>query len=201
MVGRERPQEGGGARTAETPATPLGAKGRCSATHKKTAIFGWLAFVVAAFAIGNVVGTKPLEDAKAGSGESGHVDSVLFDEFKQAQGDSVLLQSKTKTVDDPAFRAAIDDVSYTVAGLKQVKHVESPLEKGNDGQISKDRHSALLTVELRTTDAAAATTLDEPVQKALAAAQKRHDAVAIDEFGINATTELDEAVAKDFQKA
>ena len=175
--------------------------GRWSATHKKTAIFGWLAFVVAAFAIGNVVGTKPLEDAKAGSGESGHVDSVLFDEFKQAQGDSVLFQSKTKTVDDPAFRAAIDDVSYTVAGLKQVKHVESPLEKGNGGQISKDRHSALLTVELRTTDAAAATTLDEPVQKALAAAQKRHDAVAIDEFGINATTELDEAVAKDFQKA
>src|SRR5215217_8618817 len=181
MVGRERPQEGGGARTAETPATPLGAKGRgsesastpqlkekrnhmsplarsrniaarmgrWSATHKKTAIFGWLAFVVAAFVIGNVVGTKPLEDAKAGSGESGHVDSVLFDEFKQAQGDSVLFQSKTKTVDDPAFRAAIDDVSYTVAGLKQVKHVESPLEKGNDGQISKDRHSALLTVELR----------------------------------------------------
>jgi uncharacterized membrane protein YdfJ with MMPL/SSD domain len=175
--------------------------GRWSASHKKTAIFGWLAFVAAAFVIGNVVGTKQLVDEKAGSGESGHVDSVLYDEFKQQQGDSVLFQSKTKTVDDPAFRAAIDDVSYAVAGLKQVKHVESPLEKGNGGQISKDRHSALLTVELRTTDAVAAKALDAPVQKALAAAQKRHDAVSVDEFGVNAVTEIDDAVAKDFQKA
>ena len=35
--------------------------GRWSATHRKTAIWGWLAFVVAAFAVGGAVGTKTLQ--------------------------------------------------------------------------------------------------------------------------------------------
>ena len=74
--------------------------GRWSASHKKTAIFGWLAFIVVAFAIGQVIGTKQLDQNKTGSGESGHVDSILRDEFEQAQGDQILIQSTTKTVDD-----------------------------------------------------------------------------------------------------
>src|SRR5215218_7808689 len=108
--------------------------GRWSASHKKTAIFGWLAFVAAAFMIGNVLGTKQLDPDKAGSGESGHVNAVLSDEFKQPIGDTVLIQSTSKTAGDPAFRAAIDNVSYTLANLKSVKRVESPLERGNEGQ-------------------------------------------------------------------
>ena len=51
--------------------------GRWSASHKKTAIFGWIAFVAVAFLIGNAVGTKQLDQNKTGSGESGHVDAVL----------------------------------------------------------------------------------------------------------------------------
>src|SRR2546425_11663937 len=81
--------------------------GRWTESHKKTAIFGWLAFIAVAFLIGNAVGTKHLDQNATGTGESGHVDSLLRDEFKQAQVDQVLIQSTTKTVDDPAFRAAI----------------------------------------------------------------------------------------------
>ena len=62
--------------------------GRWSASHKKTAIFGWLAFIAVAFMLGNAVGTKQLDQKKSGTGESGHVNAVLADEFKQAQGDS-----------------------------------------------------------------------------------------------------------------
>ena len=36
--------------------------GRWSANHWKTAVFGWLAFVIASVFIGNAVGTKYLED-------------------------------------------------------------------------------------------------------------------------------------------
>ena len=36
--------------------------GRWSASHKKTAIFGWLAFVLAAFVIGNVVSVAVTDD-------------------------------------------------------------------------------------------------------------------------------------------
>src|SRR6478736_10279778 len=105
--------------------------GRWSASHKKTAIFGWLAFIAVAFMIGNLVGTKNLDPNKTGAGESAHVDSVLRDEFKQVQGDQILIQSTRKDVDDPAFRAAIADVVRTVGGLKQVKNVESPFAAGN----------------------------------------------------------------------
>ena len=175
--------------------------GRWSASHKKTAIFGWLAFVAAAFLIGNAVGTKNLEQQKSGSGESGHVDAVLFDHFKQAQGDTVLIQSSTKTVDDAAFRAAVTDVDRTVRGLKQTKKIESPLAVDNADQISNDRHSALLRFELRTTDLEKAKTLDGPVEKALAAAATRHPGIAIEEFGVNAEKQIDEAVVSDFKKA
>ena len=78
--------------------TPLGTSkhlaarmGRWSASHWKTATFGWLAFVIGAFVIGNAIGTKNLDPNKTGSGESGHVQSVLADEFKQPANESILL--------------------------------------------------------------------------------------------------------------
>jgi RND superfamily putative drug exporter len=175
--------------------------GRWSASHKKTAIFGWLAFVVAAFVIGNVVGTKQLDQNKSGSGESGHVDAVISDEFKQKQGDSVLIQSTTTTVDDPAFRAAVNDVAYTLANVKTVKLVHSPFEPGNEGQISSDRHTALVSVELRTTDEEAAKKLDVPVQNAIASLAKEHRGLTVEEFGVNSIEELDGAINDDLKKA
>src|SRR6266487_4349418 len=175
--------------------------GRWSASHKKTAIFGWLAFIAVAFLIGHAVGTKQLDQNKSGTGESGHVDRVLLDEFKQGQGDQVLIQSATKTVDDPAFRAAITDVVRTVGGMKQVKKIESPFTAGNEERISNDRHTALVSLELRTTDAKKATKLDKPVEQAIIAADGRHAGIAIEEFGVNAETQLDEVVKSDFKKA
>src|SRR5206468_8269867 len=148
--------------------------GRWSASHKKTAIFGWLAFIAVAFMIGNAVGTKQLDPNKAGTGESGHVDSLLRDEFKQAQVDQILIQSTTRTVDDPAFRAAIADVIRTVGGMKQVKKIESPFTAGNEERISNDRHTALVALELRTIDLKQATKLDKPVEQAIIAADGRH---------------------------
>jgi RND superfamily putative drug exporter len=200
----DEPADGSSATGAESekPRRNLASRmGHWSATHKKTAIFGWIAFVAAAFVIGNALGTKQLEQQKAGSGESGHVDAVLFDHFKQAYGDSVLIQSAGKTFDDPAFKAAVTDVARTIRGLKQTKKIESPLASGNEDQISDDGHSALVTLQLRTTDLAKAKTLDAPVEPALAAVATRHPGFAIEEFGINAETQVDDAVVSDFKKA
>ncbi len=175
--------------------------GRWSASHKKTAIFGWLAFIAVAFVIGNAVGTKQLDPNTTGTGESGHVDSLLRNEFKQTQGDQILIQSSTNTTDDPAFRAAISDVVRTIGGMKQVKKVESPFAAGNAERISNDRHTALVALELRTTDAKEATKLDKPVEQAIIAANARHPGIAIEEFGVNVNTQLDKAVKSDFMKA
>jgi len=198
----ERPPDDMPPPARRTGPTNLAARmGHWSATHKKTAIFGWLAFVACMFAVGNIVGTKQLDPKTSGTGESGHADAVLANDFKQPQGDSVLIQSTSKTVDDPAFQAAIADVTRSVSGLAQVQKTTSPLTPGHADLISKDRHSALVTIELRTTDLEKAKTLDDAVEQALAAAAGRHPGIAVEEFGLNAEKQLDKAIQDDFLKA
>ena len=48
-----------------------------SARHRKTAIFGWLAFVVIAFMIGGSVGTKNIADEDMGNGQSKVADQTI----------------------------------------------------------------------------------------------------------------------------
>ena len=44
--------------------------GRWSARHRKTAILGWILFVVLATVIGGSIGQRTLDDAAGGNGES-----------------------------------------------------------------------------------------------------------------------------------
>ena len=50
--------------------------GMWSATHRKLAIGGWLAFVVVAVMIGSALGTTKLKDDESGVGPSGRADRV-----------------------------------------------------------------------------------------------------------------------------
>ncbi len=189
--------------------TPLGKSkhlaarmGRWSANHWKTATFGWIAFVVAAFAIGNVIGTKNLDPNKTGSGESGHVQAVLADEFKQSQVEDVLIQSSTATVSSPVFRRAIADVTAALQKQEAVYAIESPVVAGNGGQISDDRHSAIVQFKLRGTDQAKADKEVVPVEKAVAELQRSHPQLSISEFGgASADRAINEKVGQDFAKA
>ena len=59
--------------------------GRWSAQHRKTAIFGWLAFVIVAFVIGHGTGTKKVEQTLPG--ESGRAQTIQEDELPARQED------------------------------------------------------------------------------------------------------------------
>ena len=77
------------------PTNLSGRMGRWSAHHRKTAILGWLAFVVASFFVGSsVIGAKQATDT-SGPGESGRALTILDDGFKQPAAESVLIQSET----------------------------------------------------------------------------------------------------------
>ena len=67
--------------------------GRWSADHWKTATFGWLAFVVLAFGLGGMAGTKKIDPNTAGPGESGRMDRILDAGFKRPADETVLIQS------------------------------------------------------------------------------------------------------------
>ena len=120
--------------------------GRWSARHRKTAIFGWLAFVIASFAIGTAVGLKTIDPNDSNVGEARRGDHIVRDAgFRlDEQSEYVLVQSEKVTVRDPAFRAAVGDAVATLDRFPQATKIRSPLAAGNDGQISADGHSALI---------------------------------------------------------
>jgi len=120
--------------------------GRWSARHRKIAIFGWLAFVVASFAIGGAVGMKTIDQNDVNVGEARKADHIIRDAgFKlDEQMEYVLVQSRTQTASDPAFRAVVSQAIAKLEGFPQVTKLRSPLAQGNEGQISEDGHAVLI---------------------------------------------------------
>jgi uncharacterized membrane protein YdfJ with MMPL/SSD domain len=125
--------------------------GRWSASHWKTAVFGWLAFVVAALAIGQVVGTKQIDQNDANVGQSHRADHILRDAGFQAdpQTEIVLVQSKSLTANAPAFRAVVNDVVANVESKTTIKNLRSPYESGRSDQISADGHTAIVEWDMK----------------------------------------------------
>jgi uncharacterized membrane protein YdfJ with MMPL/SSD domain len=168
--------------------------GRWSAGHWKAATFGWLAFVVVAFALGGLVGTKNVDQNAPGPGESGRMQKILDDGFKQPAGENVLIQSRSARVGDPAFTAAIRDVFARVSRISAVTNVHR-------GDVSKDRHSALVLFDIRGDSDEAADKID-PVVNAVAAAQRAHPGFSIGEFGLaSAQKAVEKAYGDDLGKA
>src|SRR5690349_16232089 len=64
---------------SSNPARHLAARmGRWSASHRKTAVFGWLAFVISAIVIGTAIGAKTIDQSSNNSaGPSLQADQIL----------------------------------------------------------------------------------------------------------------------------
>ena len=141
------PQKGRVAVTAETTVQSRNVAarmGRWSAAHWKTATFGWLIFVLVAFALAGMVGTKSLNTNTQGPGQSGRMDKILDAGFKRPAGEVVLIQSSSQTASDPAFKAAVDDVVARVSKVAGVQNVRSPLDPAAPVLIAKNGHAALV---------------------------------------------------------
>ena len=175
--------------------------GRWSASHWKTATFGWLAFVILSFVLGGVVGMKNIDPNETLPGEAGRMSQILDEGFKQPAGESVLIQSKSMAADDPRFQAAIEDVVRRVSAVDVVTDVRAPAAGGDDGLISADGRSALVQFDVRG-DADAASEKIDPVLAVVADAQKAHPEFFIGEIGdASAKKELEEVFTKDLGKA
>src|SRR4029079_19099958 len=156
---------------------------------------------VVAFAIGGAVGTKDLDPNTTGPGESGRMDRILDAGFQQPAGESVLVQSKTLTTDDPAFQAAVADVVAKVSAAKVVQNVRSPLDPANAGQIASNGHAALVEFEIA---GAKDDGVDKigPVLAEVADAPKAHPGLFIGEFGdASAVDGVNTSFADDLSKA
>ena len=175
--------------------------GRWSADHWKTATFGWLGFVVVVFALAGMAGTKTIDPNKPGPGEAGRMDRILDAGFRQPAGESVLIQSSSLRVSDPAFKDVIDDVVARIETLAAVQNVRSPLDPRNASQIAPGAHAALVDFEIRG-DADDAVDKIGPVLDRVDVAQAVHPEFFIGEFGdASAVDGVETAYADDLEKA
>ena len=175
--------------------------GSWSASHWKTATFGWLALVLLAFAVGGQVGMKQADPNRAGPGESGRIDRILDAGFKVPASESVLIQSRSARAGTPEFDAAVNDVVTRLGKIAAVQNVSSPLDSANASQIAKGGRAALVEFEIRGDSTKAADKLG-PILSNVAAAQRAHPALFVGEFGgASAAKAVDTAFAHDLKSA
>jgi len=199
----DQPDTSGNGRA--TPPTPpahnLAARmARWSSQHRKTAIFGWLAFAVIVFMVGmNVIGSKQISDIDQFSGESHRAEQALDRAGLRPVEEVVFVQSDELTIKDPEFRAAVEDVTGRLSQVKYVENVKSPLT--GDSDVSADGHAALVNFEIAGDSLEAKDRVD-PTLAATAAVQAAHPNLDIEQFGgASADKAIDKTIQDDLGKA
>src|SRR6186997_1580972 len=153
---------------------------RWSSKHRKKAFWGWLLFVILAFAIGNAVGPNNISDVDAFNGESHKAEAALDRAGLRPQSEVVFIHSNELTVEDAQFKAAAADLTQHLKRAAYVQNVESPI--GGSGAVAEDGHSALVAFDVAGDSNEAKDRID-PVLASVAAAQRRHPELDIEEIG------------------
>ncbi|MET0817800.1 MAG: MMPL family transporter [Solirubrobacteraceae bacterium] len=159
--------------------------GRWSARHRKTAILGWILFVVLATVIGGSVGQKTLDDAASGNGDSKR-GSMLIEaaDFPEQSGEQVLIQAKGDArADGPEVRAAVQDTVQRLERIDGVTDIESPLKAENRANtVSADGRSVVVNFTLPGDEEATEQAVAAPLA-AVDAVQAAHPDVRVEQFG------------------
>jgi uncharacterized membrane protein YdfJ with MMPL/SSD domain len=169
--------------------------GHWSATHRKTAIAIWIAFVVIAVMAGGSIGQKELTDAQSETGETRAAELALERNGpKDPATESVLVESRSSSVDDPAFQAALADVRRELESAKGVAKVDAP-------QPAASGHAALVEADLKGDPDNA----EERADSVFAAVHEAKKANPGYEIGVTgdgtADQQLSDSIESDFAKA
>jgi uncharacterized membrane protein YdfJ with MMPL/SSD domain len=162
--------------------------GRWSASHRKTAILGWIAFVILATLIGGSVGQRNLEQSAMGNGESKR-GALIIDaaNFPKTVREQVLVQGKGSVkAGDPRVTAAVKDVVDRLEPIDGVSDIESPLEPAHRAStVSTDGRSVVVNFALDgdREDVKGLERAAEAPLAAVAAVEKAHPQVRVEEYG------------------
>jgi RND superfamily putative drug exporter len=173
--------------------------GRWSARHRRTAVLGWLAFVVAAVVLGGLLPQGELTRAEQLVGAPAEAQRILDRNGWEEPASEMVLVQRESAVPAQAADAALRDLVAALGAAPEVTDLVSPL----DGAplVSADGRSALVTFDI-TGDRETAAERIGPIADAVAAVADRHDDVRVEEFGgTSADLALDAALDDDFQRA
>lgn len=164
-----------------------------SAHHRKTAILGWLLFVVLATTIGGASGTVTATDEEMGVGDSARAAAILEEAgIDEPAGELVMVGSKTPD----GWRDAASDLSKALTATGETREMQAPL-------ASDDGKEALLRFEMKGASDDAA----DRVQPVLDAVQKAKDAgaskgISVYQFGdASSEKQLSDLLSDDLTKA
>jgi RND superfamily putative drug exporter len=157
-----------------------------SATHRKLAIFGWLAFVLVAIAIGSAVGQNKMTQADSYPGESGTAQHALEDSHLVPNTEMVLITGGDR-------QAAVRDLTAQLEKTQHVREVRSPAaERGDSTLVEYDIAGGLEEAEERV----------EATEEVVNDVAASHPEVDVVQYGLaSANVALSETMEKDLHKA
>ncbi|TGA92656.1 MMPL family transporter [Streptomyces sp. MZ04] len=164
-----------------------------SAHHRKTAILGWLLFVVLATTIGGASGMVTASDEEMGVGDSGRAARILDEAgVEEPAGELVMVAARTPD----GWRDAAADLSKALTATGDVRDLQAPLP-------SEDGKDALLRFEMKGASDDAA----DRVQAVLDAVRKAQDegarnGISVYQFGdASSEKQLSDLLSDDLTKA
>ncbi|MGW1281881.1 MMPL family transporter [Streptomyces tsukubensis] len=162
-----------------------------SAYHRKTAIFGWLLFVVLATVAGGSAGMVEMSDSENGAGDSARALKILEEaELDPPAVELVLVSSGSQG----GWKATATELTRAVEATGETAEADPPLP-------SADGKEALIRFEMKG-PADEADDRVEPVLRAVRAAAEGRDGVEVHQFGeASADRWLNDLLADDFTKA
>ncbi|WP_413100744.1 MMPL family transporter [Streptomyces sp. Inha503] len=165
--------------------------GGWSTRHRKTAITGWLLFVVVVAVVGGMSGSRQMTNSENSTGDSARAEKILEDAGLQTPaGEMVMLRS-----DRPdGWRDAARDLSARLERTGETVRVQPPVR-------SENGREALISFEMKG-DPDTAGKRAGPVVEAVEKTESDHRGVVAYEFGdATAQHRLDDMLTDDFKKA
>ncbi|HEU4738174.1 MAG TPA: MMPL family transporter [Solirubrobacterales bacterium] len=173
-----------------------------SSTHRKLAIWGWLAVVVVLVGVflgGELIERKDISTVDTFSGESQQAERALTDAGLRPTEEVLLIQSKSASAGDPEFQAIVERSADELRQTAHVENVATPSEGG--GAISDDKHSVLIDFEIAGPEKDVAENV-EASEATVAALNRGDPGFSVEQFGAGSSEgALEDAFSSDLGKA
>ncbi|WP_405391268.1 MMPL family transporter [Streptomyces sp. NBC_01102] len=162
-----------------------------SAHHRKTAVLGWLLFVVLATGIGGASGMVEMSTSENGAGDSARAEKILDDAGLGHPAGELVMVSAARP---DGWRTAAGELAAALNATGEVRGLADPV-------VSKDGKEALITFGMKG-EAATAADRVQPVLDAVSGVREARTDVEIHQFGeASAGKWLGDLLSEDFRKA
>ncbi|MBB5933349.1 MMPL family transporter [Streptomyces zagrosensis] len=165
--------------------------GGWSTRHRKTAIFGWLLFVVLLAVVGGASGMVEMTNSEDGAGDSVKAEKILEDAgLDTPAGEMVMVRS----AEPDGWQSVANQLTTDIKQTGEVDQVKEPVrsDSGREGLITFDMKG----------DADTSSDRVDPVMEVVDKAAKSHKELEVYQFGeASSGTWLDTVLSDDMKKA